>query len=106
MGETPRANSFEELTRVTQLVVKDFLDLYDHVYVYGSRSLGGWRYCSDFDLAIPEKDFQHMKNLSKSKSMEFGVLIELRQSFFFENNIETKLRLPALRITKENIHGC
>ncbi len=91
-----KANSYEELDLVTKFIVRELLKEYDYLYVFGSRFKGGWRYCSDFDIAVPYSDNLALK--AKEYSLKFGVMVELRNSSFFETNEGQGLKIEKWHI--------
>jgi len=86
------ANSFEELGLVAKLIAEELLSEYKYIYVFGSRWKGNWRYCSDFDFGIPE-NIEIISQKATEYSKKFGVKIEFRNSYFFEQNPDQGLKL-------------
>lgn len=80
------ANSFEELGLVAKLITMKLLTEYEYIFIFGSRWKGNWRYCSDFDFAIPENNLELIPQKATEYSKNFGVKIEFRNSYFFKQN--------------------
>jgi len=93
LGNTKGATRLEELGLVARWIAQEILRDYDYLYVFGSRYKGGWRYCSDFDYAVPEKEPATLIQKAKDYSLKFGVMVELRSSEFYEKNEGQGLRI-------------
>lgn len=81
LGDTPGG-----ITVVVKTIAYEILKDYEYCYLFGSRLRGGWRYCSDFDFAVPEQDTHVIRQKAQELSMKCGVSVELRNSYFFEMN--------------------
>ena len=93
-----KVEKYDDLSISVKCVCAEVLKDYEYLYLFGSRFKGRWRFCSDFDLAVPEENPKLLIGKAEEYSERIGLKIELRNSRFFEKNC-----LEGFRIDREAI---